>query len=146
MKISIEYNDDSIQSLLGELVEKLEEADRLKLIVGTNVSYAYEHQVGDGQRKREFLGVSDTDRAILVAILQESIADPNASYHSTLQEMGEYMLYATDQRWEQEVDPSGMPWAKNAPWVIERKKKLGRIQKILQDTGRLRSSIAYRIE
>ena len=146
MKISIEYDDDSIRSLLQKLQEKLEEAENTKLIVGTSVSYAYEHQTGDGQRKREFLGVSDSDRLVLQSILEEAIVDPASSYRSTLQEMGEYLLLSTDQRWEKEEAPDGTPWAKNAPWVIERKKRLGKIQKILQETGRLRSSIGYRID
>jgi phage gpG-like protein len=146
MKISIEYEDESVRSLLQKLQEKLEDTENTKLIVGTSVSYAYEHQTGDGQRKREFLGVSETDRLVLQSILEESILDPASNYRSTLQEMGEYLLLSTDQRWEAEEAPDGTPWAKNAPWVIERKKRLGKIQKILQETGRLRSSIAYRID
>ena len=144
--LSIEYKDDGVRDLLQKLSDRSKEASEVKLIVGTNVSYAAEHQLGDGQIKREFLGVSDSDRSVIIEMLEEALRDSDREYREALREVGEYMLLSTDQRWEQEVAPDGTPWPKNALWVSERKKRLGRINKILQDTGRLRSSINYRIE
>lgn len=144
--VSITYSDETVRSLLQKLALKAEEAADTKLIVGTNVSYAQEHQEGIGQQKRTFLGVSDSDRQVIISLLQDALKDPESGYKDTLKEIGEYLLLSTDKRWEAEEAPDGTPWPKNSPWVLERKKRLGKIQKILQETGRLRSSIAYRIE
>jgi len=57
--------------------------------------------------------------------------------------IGEYLLLATDQRFEQEVDPDGIPWKPDSPFTINFKKQNSRILKILQSTGRLRNSIVY---
>ena len=57
--------------------------------------------------------------------------------------IGEYLLLATDQRFEQEVDPDGVPWKPDSPFTINFKKQNSRILKILQSTGRLRNSITY---
>ena len=57
--------------------------------------------------------------------------------------IGEYLLLATDDRFEQEKDPDGVPWKPDSPFTINFKKQNNRILKILQSTGRLRNSIAY---
>ena len=144
--VSIEYDDEEVRELLESIARKSEEAEDTQLIIGTNVGYAAEHQLGEGQVKREFLGISPDDREVVVELLKDNLIQPNLSLRTVLMEVGEYLLLTTDQRWEQQIAPDGTPWKKNAPWVIERKKRLGRINKILQETGRLRSSIAYRIE
>lgn len=41
------------------------------VIVGTNVGYAYKHQVGEGVPKREFLGISDRNKQDIISILDE---------------------------------------------------------------------------
>src|SRR6476661_4803069 len=57
--------------------------------------------------------------------------------------IGEYLLLATDQRFEQEVDPAGVPWKPNSPYITKFKQDNGRILKVLQSTGKLRNSITY---
>lgn len=146
MKVTLEYFDEQVKKLLEALAEKSQEAEDTKLIIGTNVSYAAEHQLGEGQVKREFLGVSEDDQIIVMEILRENLRLQNVSLRVALREIGEYLLLSTDRRWAEEIAPDGTPWKPNAPWVVEWKKRRGRIQKILQSTGRLRSSISYRIE
>lgn len=63
-----------------------------------------------------------------------------------MQRFGEALLLSTDERWEQEIAPTGVPWKPNTPYTIAQKRSQGRILKILQSTGRLRGSIAYRAE
>jgi phage virion morphogenesis protein len=60
-----------------------------------------------------------------------------------MKQIGEAMLLSTDDRFANEVDPSGIPWQANSPRTIAQKRAQGRINKILQSTGRLRSSITY---
>jgi phage gpG-like protein len=58
---------------------------------------------------------------------------------------GEYMLLSVDLNYELQKDPFGAPWRPNSPYTIALKKSLGRINKILQSTGLLRSSYSYRM-
>lgn len=58
---------------------------------------------------------------------------------------GEYMLLSIDDNYVRETDPFGVPWRKNSPYTIALKASLGRINKILQSTGLMRSSYNYRI-
>ena len=63
-----------------------------------------------------------------------------------LSAIGEYMLGSIDSGFETETDPSGNPWQPLAPQTLERKIAEGRILKILQRTGLMRSRINYRVE
>lgn len=63
--------------------------------------------------------------------------------YAPMSNIGEYMLKATDDRFEQEVDPDGAPWRPDSPYTLRLKRENKRILKILQSTGRLRGSIAY---
>lgn len=58
--------------------------------------------------------------------------------------IGSYLLLSTDDRFRKEVDPQGNPWKPNAPSTIAQKKAQGRINKILQNTGRLRDGFSYK--
>ena len=60
-------------------------------------------------------------------------------------EIGEVLVLGTDQRFEREIDPDGVRWQENAPSTIERKRALGRILKILQETGGGRAGINYQV-
>ncbi|MCC5618175.1 phage virion morphogenesis protein [Nostoc sp. CHAB 5836] len=62
-----------------------------------------------------------------------------------LQEIGEYMLYATDQRFVTETDPQGIPWKPLTPFTLRQKRAKGRILKILQCTGLMRSRVNYQV-
>jgi phage gpG-like protein len=128
-----------LEKLTGELGER-------KLIIGSNRDYMRKHQLGIGVRKREFLGVNAQDEKVILSILDDAIINPDeGSAILALKEIGEYMLLATDLRFETETDPSGVPWAKNTPYTIRQKRALGRIQKVLQSTGIGRATITYQI-
>lgn len=63
-----------------------------------------------------------------------------------MKNIGEYMLLSTDTRFRTESDPYGNKWQPNSPRTIARKRAEGKILKVLQSTGRLRSSIAYKAD
>lgn len=63
--------------------------------------------------------------------------------YSPMVNIGEYLLMATDDRFEQEVDPDGAPWQPLTDYTLSLKRENKRILKILQSTGRLRGSITY---
>ena len=60
-----------------------------------------------------------------------------------MNEIGQQLLLSTDQRFEKEVDPDGVPWKANTPYTRRLKKAKGFIDKILQASGRGRASINY---
>ncbi|GAB5378973.1 MAG: phage virion morphogenesis protein [Aliiglaciecola sp.] len=59
-----------------------------------------------------------------------------------LAEIGEYLLESHQRRFELEVAPDGALWEPLAPSTIKRKKGDDRI---LQDTGTMRDTLAYQI-
>jgi phage virion morphogenesis protein len=71
------------------------------------------------------------------------LSDKLADLTAPMTAIGEYLLLSTDEHFEKEVDPAGVPWKPDSPYTIDFKKKNNRILKILQSTGRLRNSIAY---
>ena len=62
-----------------------------------------------------------------------------------LRQAGEYLILEIDRRFEEEVDPLGRPWKPLAPATIAKKRAEGKIQKILQRTGFMRSQTFYQI-
>lgn len=60
-----------------------------------------------------------------------------------MKNIGEYLLLATDQRFENEVSPGGVPWQPNSAYTVAKKRAQGRILKVLQSTGRGRASVTY---
>lgn len=60
-----------------------------------------------------------------------------------MNEIGQQLLLSTDQRFEKEVDPDGVPWKPNTPYTRKLKKAKGLIDKVLQASGRGRASINY---
>ena len=62
-----------------------------------------------------------------------------------LREIGEYVLFATDQRFVTETDPQGNKWKPLTPFTLREKRAKGRILKILQSTGLLRSRVNYQV-
>lgn len=64
-------------------------------------------------------------------------------FSAPMREIGEALILSTDQRFEDEVDPMGVPWEDISPRTRARKRAKGRIDKILQDTGTGRASINY---
>jgi phage virion morphogenesis protein len=59
-------------------------------------------------------------------------------------DIGEYMLRQTDNRFRNEEAPDGTPWAPLATATLERKARRGKIRKILQEEGNLRTTLSYR--
>ncbi|MDD5762213.1 MAG: phage virion morphogenesis protein [bacterium] len=57
-----------------------------------------------------------------------------------MKNIGEYLQRSTWERFGQQKDPSGKPWARLKPSTLARKKT----SKILIESSRLRDSIAYR--
>lgn len=62
-----------------------------------------------------------------------------------LKEIGEYILLATDERFEFQIDPNGQPWRPNSTYTLNLKRQRGQILKVLQATGRMRSSYFYSV-
>jgi phage virion morphogenesis protein len=63
-----------------------------------------------------------------------------------MKNIGEYMLLSTDTRFRTETDPYGNRWQPNSPRTTARKRAEGRLIRVLQSTGRLRSSISYKAD
>jgi len=77
--------------------------------------------------------------------LFEEVLNHVADKEQLLREVGEALLFNIDKRFETETDPDGKKWRPLSPFTIAMKQQQGRIQKILQSTGRLRGSFEYRI-
>lgn len=145
--VSIKYEDKAVSDRLTTLSKHCKDLGNKRLVVGTNVQYMAKHQLGlEGLPVRRFLGISESDKVELVAILDESIANPPQTADTTLSQMGEFLLMSTDTRWEQEIDPDGKPWQRNSAYTIRMKKAQGRLLKVLQATGVGRASINYQIK
>lgn len=54
------------------------------------------------------------------------------------------MLLSVDKRFEQERGVDGLPWKPNTPYTIAQKRAQGRILKVLQNTGIMRSRTTYK--
>lgn len=143
---SITVNDEEINSRLSLLAKFLPGFANKRLAVGTNVGYMRKHQLGLGVPTRKFLGVAAEDKREIQLILKDAIKSPPTDPDTPWREIGEYMLLATDTRWEQEVDPDGVAWTPNTPYTIRMKQERGQIQKILQASGRARRSITYQVK
>jgi phage virion morphogenesis protein len=61
----------------------------------------------------------------------------------TMRAIGEYLVFATDNRFRTETDPEGKSWQKLSPKTVEQKRRQGRINKILQSTGVMRTKVNY---
>lgn len=57
--------------------------------------------------------------------------------------VGEEMTLLTDDRFRDENDPDGSPWAALSPRYVAWKQRKGHITKILQMRGDLRARVAY---
>jgi phage gpG-like protein len=87
------------------------------------------------------LGYDDKD----VTKRLQKLADRARNPEPALKEFREVILYEIEQGFEKEVSPEGLPWKPNSRFTIRLKRALGRIQKINQSTGRMRSSITGQI-
>lgn len=62
-----------------------------------------------------------------------------------MRDIGEFELYQHDQRFEKEVDFRGNPLQPLSRRTLDRKRAEGKILKILQRTGLMRSRTAYKV-
>lgn len=76
----------------------------------------------------------------VIAQLQSRVADLTQPH----QEIGEYLVGKTDEHFRTETDPYGVPWLPNSPKTIAAKQAEGKILKILQRTGHMRSTVNYK--
>jgi len=58
--------------------------------------------------------------------------------------IGEMILTSTDERFRREVDPEGRRWKPLRPGTVKRKRRRGKIMKVLQQDQYLRNRISYR--
>ncbi len=75
----------------------------------------------DGRMAGTFLQVSVDDRKLTAAL--ERLAAVCARPREALVEIGEYLLESTEQRFSDQADPEGRPWAPLSPAYQARKKK-----------------------
>jgi phage gpG-like protein len=144
---SITYSDRQVREKFAQMIKTTGELGSLKLVVGTNVGYMAKHQLGKGVAKREFLGATQADKQEAIALFGEAIANPTADASVTaLQQLGEWMVLTTNQRFETETAPDGSKWKKNTPYTTRLKQARGQILKVLQATGLGRASITYEIQ
>jgi len=89
-------------------------------------------------------GIQYSDQGVRdrLLALQRKIGDLTPA----MKNIGEYLVLATDDRFRNETDPAGNKWQPNSPRTIAIKRAEGRILRVLQSTGRLRSSIVARAE
>lgn len=76
-----------------------------------------------------------TDR--LMRELESTIKDLS----EPLSKFGEYVEDQTEQQFEREVDPDGIPWAALAPSTLAEKRRLGYPDSILTRTGKMRQTV-----
>lgn len=78
-----------------------------------------------------------------VSLYLKGAAQRSRDLSPAFRNFGEYKLGEQDRQFETETDPFGNPWEPLSERTIARKRKLGRILKILQDTGLMRSRFYY---
>jgi len=69
-----------------------------------------------------------------------NLARAGGDSETMLSDIGEYMLIATEERFDNEVAPSGFAW----PEILDSTRAKKRNRKILTESNRLRGSIIYR--
>lgn len=73
-------------------------------------------------------------------------AGERAARLGTAHKSGAEIMYAsTMENFQEERDPEGNPWVPLSPYTIRMKRSLGRINKILQSTGIMKSRTTYRV-
>ena len=90
-----------------------------------------------------FLEIAIDDRRISEAL--QRLAERTEDITPALQNIGEYMRFRTEENFRNESTPDGQRWAALSLTYAAQKRKRGRINKILQFKGDLRSSIAYQL-
>lgn len=73
-----------------------------------------------------------------VSDLLKQVAGRVSDLTPAMRTFGKYMVTATDDRFAAEKAPDGSPWKKLSPITVASKKKMGKINKILQQDGYLK--------
>lgn len=81
-----------------------------------------------------------TDNTTALVHAMQQLQRKSVRRRPLLVSLGEYLVRSTDDRFDAEKSPSGLPWQKLSPATLIRKK----VKKILTERSRLRNSIAYR--
>jgi phage virion morphogenesis protein len=89
------------------------------------------------------ISVTTDDRALQEAIQRFLSFSENPT--PTLVAIGDYLEESTLRRFDEQVDPDGVPWAPLAPSTIAAKQRKGQSSNILVATGATRASINYQI-
>jgi phage virion morphogenesis protein len=85
----------------------------------------------------------ETDRlSSEIETIARQLSDPRPQ----LQQIGEYMLLTTRDRFDRETDPSGKAWAPLAAATIRAKQRKKALSGILTETGTLRDTITYQVQ
>ncbi len=71
----------------------------------------------------------------------ERLAAAGGSQEAAFKNIGEYLVQRTEERFDKEIGPGGVPWVELQPETRARK----RHSKILTETGRLRGSFNYQV-
>ncbi len=143
--LTITYEDEALRKSLERLSRVVQDLSEYQLKIGTPVSYAAKHQIGDGVPQRRFLGVSESDRQTIDRILEDRLANPPDSGKQVWAEIGEALVLSTNERFDEQIDPEGLPWKPNTPYTLRLKKAMGRSLMILQSSTRMRASINYQV-
>lgn len=83
------------------------------------------------------------DKAIQEAL--NKLLEKTSNLTPVMQEIGEYGIASVDMRFQQEVDPDGKPWKPLSFYTIRLKRAEGKILRILQRTGLMRSRVNYKV-
>lgn len=83
------------------------------------------------------------DKAIQEAL--NRLLEKTSNLTPVMQEIGEYGIASVDMRFQMEVDPDNKPWKPLSIFTIRLKRAEGKILRILQRTGLMRSRVNYKI-
>lgn len=75
----------------------------------------------------------------------QGLADRSRDLRPAHMMVGEIMYASTMENFEEEHDPWGNPWMPSSPFTLREKRRLGRIMKVLQSTGIMKSRTNYKV-
>ncbi|NCJ06671.1 phage virion morphogenesis protein [Synechococcales cyanobacterium C] len=73
----------------------------------------------------------------------DALQAANLNLSDAMDQIGEYMLLQTEERFKRQIDPEGNPWAPLSPEWLKYKERKNKILKILQMNGDLLRTIIY---
>ena len=88
-------------------------------------------------------GLSYDDNEIVISL--RNIADRGRNLAQAHAAVGELAVGMVHERYALELGPGGIPLPKNSAYTKRQKRKLGRINKILQSTGIMKARTFYQL-